>query len=62
MRRNTPYGSMSLKKKGKDQPQMLLREGMLFGIVIFATLSTRAPTTELRSIYWAFLVDLEHVK
>ena len=62
MRRNTPYGSMSLKDKGRDQSQRLMMEGMLFGIVIFARVSTRAPTTGLRAIYWDFLVDLEHVK
>jgi hypothetical protein len=48
MRRNTPYGSMSLKNKGRDQSQRLLGEGMLFGFVIFATLSTRAPTIRVK--------------
>jgi hypothetical protein len=62
VRRNTPYGSMSLKNKGRDQSQRLLGEGMLFGFVIFATLSTRVPTIRLKAIYWAFLVDLDHVK
>jgi hypothetical protein len=62
VRRNTSYGSMSLKNKSRDQSQRLLGEGMLFGFVIFATLSTRAPTTGLKAIYWALLVDLEHVK
>jgi hypothetical protein len=62
MKRNTPYGSMSLKNKGRDQCQRLLGEGMLLGIVIFATVSTQVPTIGLKAIYWPFLVDLEHVK
>jgi hypothetical protein len=62
VRRNTSYESMSLKNKGRDQSQRLLGEGMLLGIVIFATVSTQVPTTGLKAIYWPFLVDLDHVK
>jgi hypothetical protein len=34
---------------------------MLFGHVIFAMLSSRAPTIELRAICWDLSVDWEHV-
>jgi hypothetical protein len=39
----------------------LMGEGMFFGHVVSAILSLRAPTTELRAICWANLVDLDHV-